>query len=311
MDVNKASTLIAVCKKLLKMKLGDKARLQTIKARAEQGRILYELDKKYVEKMAAYIKYENEPKSEIKSEENIVENEQKVQINFESVEEDIPKQVYNIEKSKPTVFSNPFKKMAEPQYDESSFSYIGNNHYKSEGTTLVLSMFFGLLGYMGIGHRYVGNVKRSIVILYAGYGLNGLWYSHVFLLLSIAIGPMLGSSSGLPYGYGFNPGLHPLMTFILNQTGGWAGDVNLMPFFIAFTIGVPVGYFIFCIWQIFDARSQCRKFNKHMDHTSEQLWSVSLIQKIIYGIAIAGPLIVFIVSVLSTIFVQQTFDMMR
>ena len=61
MDVNKTSTLIAVCERLLKMKLGDKARLQTIKARAEQGRVLYALDKKYVEKMAAYIKYEEIP----------------------------------------------------------------------------------------------------------------------------------------------------------------------------------------------------------------------------------------------------------
>ena len=69
MDINKTSTLIAVCEKLLKMKLGDRGRIETIKARAEQGRILYELDKKYVEKMAAYIKYEDESKPEIKSEE--------------------------------------------------------------------------------------------------------------------------------------------------------------------------------------------------------------------------------------------------
>ena len=61
MDVNKTSTLIAVCERLLKMRLGDKARLQTIKARAEQGRVLYALDKTYVEKMAAYIKYEEIP----------------------------------------------------------------------------------------------------------------------------------------------------------------------------------------------------------------------------------------------------------
>ena len=40
------------------MKIGDKQKLQVIKARAEQGRITYELDKKYVEKLAAYVKYE-------------------------------------------------------------------------------------------------------------------------------------------------------------------------------------------------------------------------------------------------------------
>ena len=40
------------------MKIGDKQKLQVIKARAGQGRITYELDKKYVEKLAAYVKYE-------------------------------------------------------------------------------------------------------------------------------------------------------------------------------------------------------------------------------------------------------------
>ena len=61
MDINKTSTVIAVCEKLLKMRLGDKTRLQTIMARAEQGRVFHALDKKYVEKMAAYIKYEEIP----------------------------------------------------------------------------------------------------------------------------------------------------------------------------------------------------------------------------------------------------------
>tara|TARA_Y100000590_G_scaffold219940_1_gene249030 strand:- start:174 stop:836 length:663 start_codon:yes stop_codon:yes gene_type:complete len=57
-DLNKPSTIIAVCTKLLKMKIGDKQRIESIRARAEQGRMVYQLDLKYVEKMAVYIKFE-------------------------------------------------------------------------------------------------------------------------------------------------------------------------------------------------------------------------------------------------------------
>ena len=65
-DFDKPSTLTAICVVLLKMKLGEKARIENIKARAEQGRILHQLDKKYIEKLAAYIKYE-EPKEKPES----------------------------------------------------------------------------------------------------------------------------------------------------------------------------------------------------------------------------------------------------
>ena len=40
------------------MKIGDRQKLEVIKARAEQGRMTYELDKKYVEKLAGYVNYE-------------------------------------------------------------------------------------------------------------------------------------------------------------------------------------------------------------------------------------------------------------
>jgi len=43
------------------MKVGDRNKLQVIKARAEQGRITYELDRKYVEKLMAYYNYDEPP----------------------------------------------------------------------------------------------------------------------------------------------------------------------------------------------------------------------------------------------------------
>ncbi|MDA8000136.1 MAG: zinc ribbon domain-containing protein [Alphaproteobacteria bacterium] len=37
--------------------------------------------------------------------------------------------------------------------------------YKSEGTTLVLSIVLGLLGVQGVGHLYVGRIGRGVGIL--------------------------------------------------------------------------------------------------------------------------------------------------
>jgi hypothetical protein len=54
---------------------------------------------------------------------------------------------------------------------KNSVIYRGINQYKSEGTTLVLSLFFGVLGFMGIGHRHVGNIVRNIGLLYAGWAI--------------------------------------------------------------------------------------------------------------------------------------------
>ena len=45
------------------MKVGDKNKLKVIKARAEQGRVTYALDIKYVEKLMAYYNYNEVPLS--------------------------------------------------------------------------------------------------------------------------------------------------------------------------------------------------------------------------------------------------------
>jgi|TARA_B110000467_G_C18295519_1_gene467718 TM2 domain-containing membrane protein YozV len=41
--------------------------------------------------------------------------------------------------------------------------------WKSEGTTLVLTIILGIFGLGGIGHIYLGNITRGFVILIAGF----------------------------------------------------------------------------------------------------------------------------------------------
>lgn len=40
--------------------------------------------------------------------------------------------------------------------------------WKSEGTTLILTIILGIFGFGGIGHIYLGNITRGIVILVVG-----------------------------------------------------------------------------------------------------------------------------------------------
>ena len=40
--------------------------------------------------------------------------------------------------------------------------------WKSEGTTLILTIVLGIFGFGGIGHIYLGNITRGIVILIVG-----------------------------------------------------------------------------------------------------------------------------------------------
>ena len=172
------------------------------------------------------------------------------------------------------------KKQPESEFP-TSFSYRGMNRYKSEGTTLVLSLYIGLLGFMGVGHRYVGNVKRSLIIFGIGVGVGFLWLTIWLPLATLGLG-------------------QPFAVFTLQ-----IGIIQLIPYssdplfvqiraFVSMAtyVAVPVGYYTFLIWQIFDAKKQCRKFNLHMDESGEQLWKVTTKWKIIYGIGLASPFII-------------------
>src|SRR5207245_9851508 len=65
--------------------------------------------------------------------------------------------------------------------------FIGITRYKSEGTALIMSLFCGLFGFMGFGHRYVGNMVRSLTILYSGWVLLGLNVFNLYPLIASSI----------------------------------------------------------------------------------------------------------------------------
>jgi hypothetical protein len=56
------------------------------------------------------------------------------------------------------------------QYHQNNPNGMSQRRYewKSEGTTLVLTIILGIFGFGGIGHLYLGNLTRGIVILIVG-----------------------------------------------------------------------------------------------------------------------------------------------
>jgi hypothetical protein len=159
--------------------------------------------------------------------------------------------------------------------------YRGSTKYKSEGTSLVLSLFFGSLGFLGIGHRYVGTIGKSLGLLYAGWTLLFLSLLGYIPLMTEAILKSIN-----PQNQSYYSGLLPLMTMTNSL-----GLTNSIILYVVLLIVVPIAYLALFIWQIFDARTETRKFNEFMDRTGQQLYYVSEEKKAVYVLVFCGPLI--------------------
>ena len=181
------------------------------------------------------------------------------------------------------------KKLPREESEIKSIAYRGANHYKSEGTTLVLSLFFGVIGFMGIGHRYVGQIPKALGLLYGGWILSGL---TAFLLY-----PFLASFTGTSnIFYAF--GLVSILQQAFQNAGipyEWSGILASV-----ILIAIPVGYYALLIWQIFDARRICRNYNQFMDETGMEFYEITIAKKIIYAVVFVAPIIISVAfSILS------------
>ncbi len=66
---------------------------------------------------------------------------------------------------------NDSKKIPTPKESATNTQSSGlqrKPEWKSEGTTLILTIILGIFGFGGIGHIYLGNITRGIVILIVG-----------------------------------------------------------------------------------------------------------------------------------------------
>jgi len=116
-------------------------------------------------------------------------------------------------------------------------------HYKSEGVTLIFSIVVGLLGFMGVGHIYLGRVKRGVIILLIGI------FGWIVVFVSIAILGIMDESN-----------------FDIEE------DSSAIFLLIGVLIGVGGGYLVLFIWQILNARKLCRHYNDYYEKNGKAPW---------------------------------------
>jgi len=154
-------------------------------------------------------------------------NPQKDEVN--QLREDLEKTDEKIEKME--------EKIMEQQKTAASLSKS-----KSEGMTLVLSIIVGLMGIMGVGHIYLGRVRRGVFILIIGI------VSWSAFFIPFAILGVLGELEEEPS----DPAI------IIGMIGG--------------LLVVGLGVLIFFIWQILNSRKLCREYNEHLEQHGKPPW---------------------------------------
>jgi TM2 domain-containing membrane protein YozV len=123
--------------------------------------------------------------------------------------------------------------------------------YKSPGTTALIAFLGGLFALPGIGHIYIGRVRRGIIILVIGLVLYILAIIPVILMISFQ--EFLSTQNEYS------------SDVIRDVPGVWLQIISLMIVF-------GVGYIVMFIWQIFDARKLARKFNEVVRTTGKEPW---------------------------------------
>jgi TM2 domain-containing membrane protein YozV len=136
--------------------------------------------------------------------------------------------------------------------------------FKSGGIAFILAFFIGLVLFNGIGHMYIGKVRRGIGFLLLGC----LIYSLLIVFLIFTIGVSIDQFFGL----------------YLNQDTVSEINDNLIPqnsidpttFYssipMSFLFSTGIIYLVYWIVQAADAHRLAKKFNRHLDKEGTVLW---------------------------------------
>jgi len=172
---------IIIIQKLQKTEIGNSERLLEIKNTLEQNKKLSIEDDEYFKEKYQQLQKIDEIENKILHTLEIIEKLQKEEIGnsekLESIKKTLHQRkslskedaIYFAEKSKQLQQINSQNNSQPQSYSEPPTprrSY--NPEYKSEGTTMVLSIVLGLLGLCGVGHMYVGKVGKGVGILILG-----------------------------------------------------------------------------------------------------------------------------------------------
>jgi len=221
--------LLNKIQELIEKGVGDIPRLEDIKERLEAGKKLYQSDQDYINEILSkygLVETADKPKEETSKssseDKTVSELKKELGTTTEKIEE-MEKKIEIQEKKTDSVM-----------------------HYKSEGITLVLSIVVGLLGIMGVGHIYLGRVRRGVIILIIGMtAMGGVFIPFVML-------GMLGGLEEEPA----DP------TAMMAVMGGFA--VAFIPW--------GIGMLVLFIWQILNARKLCKQYNEYFEEHGKPPW---------------------------------------
>ena len=242
---------------LIDKEIGDTGRLYHIKDSLEKGKILYLSDQRYLQTMISKhttsSTSETSPKVLPKSDKQIeYDTYQRQNLEEEKISGAVDKPRHELEydiQSKLDEMDATIKKHeSKPKPSE----------YKSEGTTLVLSIVVGLFGIMGVGHLYVGKIRRGIIIMVIGFSL---WTVVFIPFLFLGIGNEIEQS------------ITEDIEFLQYSDSMPQKDTTavLIGFVIA-VVSVSIGYLVLYIWQILDSRKLCKRYNQYLEQEGKPLW---------------------------------------
>ena len=211
---------------------GDNARLKHIRDTIKKGKEMYQSDLNYLEDL-----FSESSLTEVKTpSKETPDPEKKPHL------EDSPKDA-TVDQLKEDLgkASEKIEKMEE-KIEAQQKTTASMKSYKGEGTTLVLSIVVGLMGFMGVGHIYLGRVRRGIIILIVG-----------LLIWTIVFIPML---------------MLGMLSEVEEDDFEMTAMIGLMGGFMV----VGIAALALFIWQIFNARKLCKEYNAHLEEHGEPPW---------------------------------------
>ena len=133
--------------------------------------------------------------------------------------------------------------------------------FKNGGVAFILAFFFGLFLFNGVGHMYIGKVRRGVGIMLLG------WFIYAVILLFMV----------------FTVGLNIAQLSVANETMlGFDNDMMIpsnditleylspvLPFLFVFALV----YLTFWILQAADANRLAKKFNRQLEKEGTLLWN--------------------------------------
>ena len=133
--------------------------------------------------------------------------------------------------------------------------------FKNGGVAFILAFFFGMFLFNGVGHMYIGKVRRGVGIMLLGWFI----YAVVLLVMVFVIGLNITQLSGA----------NETMLGFDNNEMVPSNDVTLeylspiLPFLFVFALV----YLTFWIVLAADANRLAKKFNRQLEKEGTLLWT--------------------------------------